>query len=129
MPGLRASEEEVVGSPNEQQEEAMSLWDAVFGSQKKKESEPDFSNVQSGSSSTAPQETEARGAAHAASPPGSSAHEAETYEVAKGDSLWKIAQRLYGNGTQWPKIYAANRDVLHDPNHLHPGQRLRIPRA
>ena len=89
----------------------MSLWDAVFGSQKKKESEPDFSNVQSGSSSTAPQETEARGAAHAASPPGSSAHEAETYEVAKGDSLWKIAQRVYGNGTQWPRIYAANRRV------------------
>ena len=111
MPGLRASEEEVVGSPNEQQEEAMSLWDAVFGSQKKKESEPDFSNVQSGSSSTAPQETEARGAAHAASPPGSSAHEAETYEVVKGDSLWKIAQRVYGNGTQWPRIYAANRRV------------------
>ena len=106
----------------------MSLWDSVFGSQKKKEGEPDFSNVQSGSSSTAPKPTEAQGAAHAAVPLASSVNEADIYEVAKGDSLWKIAQRVYGNGTQWQKIYAANRDVLHDPDHIHPGQKLKIPR-
>ena len=94
-------EEEFVGGPHGQQEEAMSLWDSVFGSQKKKEGEPDFSNVQSGSSSTAPKPTEAQGAAHAAVPLASSVNEADIYEVAKGDSLWKIAQRVYGNGTQW----------------------------
>jgi nucleoid-associated protein YgaU len=49
------------------------------------------------------------------------------YEVARGDSLSKIAAKHYGDGNAWRKIFEANRDVIKDPNLIHPGQRLRIP--
>ena len=66
---------------------------------------PDFSNVQSGSSSTAE----------------------KIYVVVSGDSLSKIAKREYGNANDWPRIFEANKDVLKDPNKIFPGQKLRIP--
>jgi nucleoid-associated protein YgaU len=49
------------------------------------------------------------------------------HEVAKGESLWKIAERYYGDGSLYPKIFEANKDVLKDPNKIRVGQRLRIP--
>lgn len=77
---------------------------------------PDFSNVQSGSSSTAPgRETRAQ--------PSSSG----SYVVVSGDSLSKIAQRVYGDAQQWRKIYDANRDTIQNPDLIHPGQTLRLP--
>ena len=66
---------------------------------------PDFSNVQSGSSSTA----------------------TKIYEVVSGDSLSKIAKREYGNANEWKRIYEANRDILKDPDKIYPGQKLKIP--
>lgn len=50
-----------------------------------------------------------------------------THVVAAGDTLWDIAARHLGDGARWPEIYAANRDVITDPNLIHPGQELRIP--
>ena len=49
------------------------------------------------------------------------------HEVTKGESLWKIAERYYGDGSLYPKIFEANRDVLKDPDRIKVGQRLRIP--
>jgi nucleoid-associated protein YgaU len=49
------------------------------------------------------------------------------HEVTKGESLWKIAERYYGDGSLYPKIFEANRDVLKDPDKIKIGQRLRIP--
>ena len=71
----------------------------------------DFSDVESGSSSTAP------------SPAGRS------YTVQKGDSLSKIAKREYGDAQQWRKIYEANRDLIPNPDLIYPGQVFRIPEA
>ena len=51
------------------------------------------------------------------------------HEVAKGESLWKIAERYYGDGSLYPKIFEANRDILKTPDVIHPGQILKIPRA
>lgn len=51
----------------------------------------------------------------------------KTYTVKAGDSLWKIAQRIYGNGNQWTKIYEANRDKIKNPDLIYPGQKLTIP--
>ncbi len=72
----------------------------------------DFSDVQAGSS-TRPAEPEP---------------EPEIYTVVSGDSLSKIAQRLYGNANQWRQIFDANRDQIKNPDLIHPGQKLRIPR-
>jgi hypothetical protein len=48
--------------------------------------------------------------------------------VVKGDTLWDIAQAVYGDATRWPEIYAANTDVVGaDPDLIFPGQVLRIP--
>jgi nucleoid-associated protein YgaU len=49
------------------------------------------------------------------------------HEVQKGETLWKIAQRYYGDGSLYPKIFEANKDTLKDPNLIRIGQKLRIP--
>ena len=49
------------------------------------------------------------------------------HEVVKGESLWKIAERYYGDGSLYPKIFEANRELLKDPDKIKIGQRLRIP--
>lgn len=50
----------------------------------------------------------------------------ETYTVKSGDSLSKIGQH---HGVAWREIYEANKDVIGDnPDKIHPGQTLRIPR-
>jgi len=51
-----------------------------------------------------------------------------TYIVKKGDTLYKIARKLFGTNTKWRAIYQANRDVLtKGPDHLPEGTKLRIP--
>ena len=52
----------------------------------------------------------------------------QTYTVEKGDCLWNIARRFYGNGSKYTVIYDANRDVIGgNPNLIYPGQVLTIP--
>jgi nucleoid-associated protein YgaU len=82
-------------------------------------SKPDFSNVRSGGSSTAPTAPE----------PTSTSGSGRTYVVVKGDTLSGIAKREYGNASKWPTIYEANKDVIKDPDLIYPGQQLRIPGA
>jgi LysM repeat protein len=50
-----------------------------------------------------------------------------TYTVQEGDSLWKIAQRYYGSGADYTKIYESNSGKISDPNKIYPGQELTIP--
>jgi nucleoid-associated protein YgaU len=75
-----------------------------------KEPLPDFSDVKSGSSSTAPTPKPER-----------------TYTVVKGDSLSRIAKRLYGKANDWKRIYEANKDIIKNPDLIYPGQVLKIP--
>jgi len=49
------------------------------------------------------------------------------YTVKKGDSLWRIAGRVYGNPFKWPRIYQANKEKIKHPNKIYPGQVLTIP--
>lgn len=51
------------------------------------------------------------------------------YRVQPGDSLWKIAQSLLGDGNRWPVIYALNRDSLKNVDVLRVGQVLRMPES
>jgi nucleoid-associated protein YgaU len=52
---------------------------------------------------------------------------ARLHTVEKGDTLSKIAQKVYGNASQYPKIFEANKPMLTDPDKIYPGQVLRIP--
>lgn len=53
---------------------------------------------------------------------------AKTYTVKPGDSLWKIAQKFYEDGSQYTKLYDANKKVVgNNPDLIYPGQVLKIP--
>ncbi|MDD5016435.1 MAG: LysM peptidoglycan-binding domain-containing protein, partial [Atribacterota bacterium] len=49
------------------------------------------------------------------------------YEVMKGDSLWKIAEKFYNAGGKWIRIFEANIDKIKNPSLIYPYQRLIIP--
>ncbi len=49
-----------------------------------------------------------------------------TYKVVKGDSLWKIAVRAYGDGYKWVTIAKENK--LRNPNIIHPDNVIILPR-
>lgn len=75
--------------------------------------DPDFSDVQGGSSSISTDEQVDR-----------------TYTVRPGDSLSKIAKSLMGDAKKWRVLYEANKDVVgSNPDLIQPGQVLKIPKA
>jgi len=76
---------------------------------------PDFSDVVSGSSSSAE------------APKGEAV--TRTYTVVAGDSLSKIAKKIYGDAGRWREIFEANKDTIKNPDLIHPGQALKIPGA
>jgi nucleoid-associated protein YgaU len=47
--------------------------------------------------------------------------------VRSGDSLWRIARRIYGRSQHWKLLYEHNRERLPDPRRLTPGQELLLP--
>jgi 5'-nucleotidase len=49
----------------------------------------------------------------------------KTYVVKKGDTLWAIAQRTYGDGKQYRKIIAANPAIKGD--RVIAGQKIVLP--
>jgi hypothetical protein len=48
-------------------------------------------------------------------------------QVLSGNSLWRIARRIYGRGIQYTVIYDANRGQIRDPNLIFPGQVFLVP--
>lgn len=56
------------------------------------------------------------------------AGEATFYTVEKGDTLWAIAKKNYGNGSKYNAIFEANKPMLKHPDKIYPGQSLRIPK-
>lgn len=51
----------------------------------------------------------------------------KTHTVQKGDTLWGIARKYYGNGSQYTRIYQANSGMIRNPGLIYPGQVLTIP--
>jgi len=49
------------------------------------------------------------------------------HTVQNGESLSKIAKHYYDNASKYTAIFEANRDVLKNPDLIHPGQELVIP--
>jgi nucleoid-associated protein YgaU len=61
------------------------------------------------------------------SEPAEAEPDAQTYTVQSGDTLWKISEQVYGNGSKYMKIFQANADLLENPDRIFPGQKLVIP--
>lgn len=55
------------------------------------------------------------------------AESGKTYTVESGDTLWRISENIYGNGSKYMKIFEANTDLLEHPDRIFPGQELKIP--
>ena len=56
--------------------------------------------------------------------------ENKTHKVVAGDSLWAIAQKYYGDGSQYPKIKEANKEKytsLNNNNIIYSNWELVIP--
>ena len=51
----------------------------------------------------------------------------KVYQVQRGDTLYGIAQKFYGDPQQWKKIMRYNKDELKNSSALKVGQRLYIP--
>lgn len=52
----------------------------------------------------------------------------KTYTVKSGDCLWNIAKQFYGSGSDYTKIYNANKGIIGgNPNLIYPGQVLTLP--
>jgi len=49
------------------------------------------------------------------------------HTVQKGESLSKIAKHYYDDMMKYKAIFEANRDILSNPDVIHPGQVLTIP--
>lgn len=50
-----------------------------------------------------------------------------TYTVKRGDCLWNIALKFYGNGSLYTKIHNANKSKIKNPSLIYPGQVITIP--
>ncbi|MBK1879957.1 LysM peptidoglycan-binding domain-containing protein [Pelagicoccus mobilis] len=49
------------------------------------------------------------------------------YTIKSGDSLYRIASSVYGDGSRWKEILDANRDVIPNEGSLKVGASIRIP--
>jgi nucleoid-associated protein YgaU len=47
--------------------------------------------------------------------------------IRRGDTLWQISRRTYGEGVRYTTIYVANRSQIQDPNRIKPGQVFSVP--
>lgn len=47
--------------------------------------------------------------------------------IRRGDNLWTIARRTYGEGIKYTTIYQANTGQIRDPDRIYPGQVFELP--
>lgn len=47
--------------------------------------------------------------------------------IRRGDTLWQISRRVYGQGVRYTTIYLANQDKIANPDIIQPGQTFGVP--
>jgi len=47
--------------------------------------------------------------------------------ISRGDNLWRLSQRIYGQGLRYTVIYGANKNQIRNPNLIYPGQLFVLP--
>jgi nucleoid-associated protein YgaU len=87
----------------------------------KQEPSSDVSPPPASSPQVAPSETQATASANPVVP------QLDTVEVKRGDNLWQISRRVYGEGMRYSIIYEANTDQIRDPDRIYPGQIFVMP--
>jgi len=85
----------------------------------------EFDVVENAPAQPASQEIQARTETTAHAPPVASTRQSAQYSIVKGDTLRRVAERLYGDGRRWREIAKANPEV--NFRRLRPGQRLKLP--
>jgi nucleoid-associated protein YgaU len=58
---------------------------------------------------------------------GQSEEQLSVIVIRRGDTLWQIAQRHYGDGAKYTQIFQNNRDQIRNPNWIYPDQRFKMP--
>lgn len=48
--------------------------------------------------------------------------------IRRGDTLWQISRRVYGQGVRYTTIYLANENQINNPDRIEPGQIFTVPR-
>lgn len=48
----------------------------------------------------------------------------KTYTIQKRDTLWEISNIFFADPNFWPKIWSLNADIVFNPHHISPGDRL-----
>ena len=48
--------------------------------------------------------------------------------IRRGDTLWQISRRVYGQGVRYTTIYLANENQINNPDLIEPGQIFMVPR-
>lgn len=48
--------------------------------------------------------------------------------IRRGDTLWQISRRVYGQGVRYTTIYLANENEINNPDMIEPGQIFTVPR-
>ncbi|EJM98802.1 LysM peptidoglycan-binding domain-containing protein [Phyllobacterium sp. YR531] len=47
--------------------------------------------------------------------------------IRRGDNLWRISRRTYGEGVRYTTIYLANKEQIRNPDRIFPGQVFALP--
>lgn len=53
--------------------------------------------------------------------------EISTAKITRGDNLWQISRKTYGNGLRYTVIFDANKEQIKDPDLIYPGQIFVLP--
>jgi len=51
----------------------------------------------------------------------------DVYTVRRGDTLWAIAKQYFGSGLRYPTIFEDNREIIKNPDVIHPQQQVKVP--
>jgi nucleoid-associated protein YgaU len=54
-------------------------------------------------------------------------HSETSVIIRRGDTLWQISRRVYGQGVRYTTIYLANQAQIEDPDRILPGQIFGVP--
>lgn len=91
---------------------------------------PNLSNNNASSNSTSNSSNNSQNTSRPSETNTNSNNQQKNHKVVKGDSLWDIAQKYYGNGSLYPKIKEANKDKypsLSSSNVIYTNMELIIP--